>query len=230
MIITSSRPVVFIMKSLTFETNLVLATLNPDTDTQSQSTISGRHAISALKRALVRRAPVKQFAKPTQKTTKSTKNTNRLGNNSIITTTSIPKQRSMKQVQESLIQNSEPSSKAGALLESLRFRNKGAGSFSIKDSGTPQSSYFTTTVNPSPGENTIKPSIFASPIKRKSDDMPEKSYLIDNAEDVVPNSPPKQPSKKARTVFQRCVQMTFDPRVIPGYTDVEVEDSSDDSP
>lgn len=46
-------------------------------------------------------------------------------------------------------------------------------------------------------------------------------------EDLVQNSPPRKQSKRAKYIFQKCFQTTFDPRSLPGHNDVEVEDSGD---
>ncbi|XP_058806198.1 cell cycle checkpoint control protein RAD9B isoform X2 [Phymastichus coffea] len=60
------KPVVFICKSDTLETNLVLATLNPETDSVSQSTASSRPTVLP-KKATTRRAPAKKGVKSLSK-------------------------------------------------------------------------------------------------------------------------------------------------------------------
>lgn len=48
-------------------------------------------------------------------------------------------------------------------------------------------------------------------------------------EDAVPGTPPPPLSKKARYIFKRCFEATFNSQMIPGYDDVLAEDSDDES-
>lgn len=48
-------------------------------------------------------------------------------------------------------------------------------------------------------------------------------------EDAVPGTPPPPLSKKARFVFKRCFEATFNSQMIPGYDEVLAEDSDDES-
>lgn len=48
-------------------------------------------------------------------------------------------------------------------------------------------------------------------------------------EDTVPGTPPPPLSKKARYVFKRCFEATFNSQMIPGYDEVLAEDSDDES-
>lgn len=75
-------------------------------------------------------------------------------------------------------------------------------------------------------------SIFSNITKRKSSNNKsdrenslnnDKPDLLDNE---VPNSPPP-PSKKARLIFQKCFQTTFDPTTLPGYNTILAEDSDE---
>lgn len=200
-----SRPVVFIMKSPTFETNLVLATLNPDSDTQTESTVSGRQSASEMKRSRAKRT-----SKPARNITK---NTNKSVNQSLAAGTSKSKRQNIE---------AESARNTEALSEMSLPRDRRFGASTAKETET--ESFLKSPIKPS--QSVGISSIFSSVMKRKSDDM--RDQCDDN--DVIPNSPQKQPSKKARTIFQRCFQTTFDPRDIPGYDDVEVEDSGDETP
>jgi hypothetical protein len=48
-------------------------------------------------------------------------------------------------------------------------------------------------------------------------------------EDAVPGTPPPPLSKKARYIFKRCFEATFNSQMIPGYDEVLAEDSDDES-
>ncbi|KOX71424.1 Cell cycle checkpoint control protein RAD9A [Melipona quadrifasciata] len=63
--------------------------------------------------------------------------------------------------------------------------------------------------------------------KSNSNDANKEENLDDQSdlfEDKIPNSP-SPPNKKARLIFQKCFQKTFDPRTLPGYDVILVEDS-----
>lgn len=70
---------------------------------------------------------------------------------------------------------------------------------------------------------------FSSFSKRKSDDEISNSPQNYDNDELVPNSPPKRQSKRAKLIFQKCFQATFDPNTLPGHNDVEVEDSGGES-
>lgn len=48
-------------------------------------------------------------------------------------------------------------------------------------------------------------------------------------EDAVPGTPPPPPAKRARYIFKRCFQATFNSQMLPGYDEVLAEDSDDES-
>lgn len=79
-------------------------------------------------------------------------------------------------------------------------------------------------------------SVFSSITKRKStndeEDHEEEKIGADctNSEESVPQSPPqRQVTKRARLVFQKCFQNTFDPRMLPGHDTILVEDSDENN-
>ena len=45
----------------------------------------------------------------------------------------------------------------------------------------------------------------------------------------MPGTPPPPLSKKARYIFKRCFEVTFNSQMIPGYDEVLAEDSDDES-
>lgn len=69
-------------------------------------------------------------------------------------------------------------------------------------------------------------SMFSSPTsRRRIHEMVDDNSLYGGDEDTVPNSPPPPVSKKARLVFRKCFQATFDPRMLPGHDKILAKDS-----
>lgn len=52
----------------------------------------------------------------------------------------------------------------------------------------------------------------------------------ENSDDqaAVPGTPPPPPPKRARYIFKRCFQDTFNSQMLPGYDEVLAEDSDDE--
>jgi hypothetical protein len=48
-------------------------------------------------------------------------------------------------------------------------------------------------------------------------------------EDSVPRTPPLPAAKKARYIFRRCFEATYNSQMLPGYDEVLAEDSDDES-
>jgi len=76
-------------------------------------------------------------------------------------------------------------------------------------------------------------SVFSSITKRKSSDdkvnqkEKEDTIVCFDLDDNVPQSPPRKVAKRAKVVFQKCFQNTFDPRMLPGHDTILVEDSDE---
>lgn len=88
----------------------------------------------------------------------------------------------------------------------------------------------------SEGQQKLVNSVFSSITKRKStndeEDQKEKEIGADCIDlgESVPQSPPRcQVTKRARLVFQKCFQNTFDPRMLPGHDTILVGDSDENN-
>lgn len=87
----------------------------------------------------------------------------------------------------------------------------------------------------SEGQKKLVNSVFSSITKRKStndeeDHEEEERTDCTNLEESIPQSPPqRQVTKRARLVFQKCFQNTFDPRMLPGHDTILVEDSDENN-
>ncbi|KAF7998000.1 hypothetical protein HCN44_009398 [Aphidius gifuensis] len=72
----------------------------------------------------------------------------------------------------------------------------------------------------------VTPKIF-SLARRSRQSFDADNNNIDNFDDVVPVSPP--PAKKAKIIFRKCLQETFDPRFLPGHDELLADDSDDEN-
>jgi len=78
-------------------------------------------------------------------------------------------------------------------------------------------------------------SVFSNITKRKStndekDHKEEVAVDCIDLEESVPQSPPRrQVAKRAKMIFQKCFQSTFDPRMLPGHDTILVEDSDENN-
>lgn len=73
---------------------------------------------------------------------------------------------------------------------------------------------------------TVTPKIF-SLARRSRQSFDADNNNADNFDDVVPDSPP--PAKKAKIIFRKCLQETFDPRFLPGHDELLADDSDDEN-
>ncbi|XP_012286979.1 cell cycle checkpoint control protein RAD9A [Orussus abietinus] len=232
---SAGRPVVFIIKNISFEVNVVLSTLNPDLDTQSDIT-----APSVQEKSIRKRASNK---KSTRTSAKSKQGTSQLRKQNS-TTKSIETNINNK---SNLNVNNQPNQEEAAVTEvfqrinvddvplinlELNQSNKEVTPKNMnlykKSVNLPSSSNSTPTSNTRFVNNKKSArSIFSSVSKRKSESESEKSMDVLSEGDSVLNSPPRQSTKRARTIFKKCFQATFDPRMLPGHDTILAEDSDE---
>ncbi|XP_031778714.1 cell cycle checkpoint control protein RAD9A [Nasonia vitripennis] len=207
------RPAIFICQNNDIETHLVLATLNPDCDTGSQSTTSTAATNLAPKKAPSKRATTRgRGAKSFSK--KSFNSTNKTNRTNVNTSTNTPG-----------IENADSPGRISDFGDSPS-QNKRDSFDSSRTTITPKTSAQKGTTS----GNSDKPNPFSSFLKRKSDQkISSPTRNNDDNEDLVQNSPPRHQSKRAKLIFQKCFQSTFDPRLLPGHNNVEVEDSGEES-
>ncbi|KAG7209320.1 hypothetical protein KM043_015431 [Ampulex compressa] len=235
----AGRPVVFVLENPSFEVNLVLSTLNPDADTESETTLHSKPEKSGRKR-VIQRKTTKKINKSSSKIEKvSAKNDKLL--NSTITKTRNP--QTVEREQEvirvdtavSQVRSKESDSLFGSDdMDVLRpiTNERNENHTLIQDNHnrdiftTPSSSGINrernaTSLTGKKLANTIFPMI----AKRKNNDVKNQ----DNGnvlEDTIPRSP-SPPNKKARLIFKKCFQTTFDPRMLPGHDIILAEDSDE---
>lgn len=225
----AGRPVVFGLKNPTFEANLVLSTLCSDADTQTETTVTGLRDKSVKKRAPNKRTTRKTNASTSRINSRSAKSSTVINNstlraaeidvprtqsNSLFSTSNKDRQekgtsnkdrRSTDNTSEENVHNTPTTS----TLSSTRFNKMGSSGKQLVNSV-----FSTITKRKSNGNDTVK--------LNQDDDQ------IDTIGDSVPSSPPP-PAKKARLIFQKCFQRTFDPTMLPGYDVVLAEDSDEDN-
>ncbi|XP_035724814.1 cell cycle checkpoint control protein RAD9A-like isoform X1 [Vespa mandarinia] len=212
---SAGKPAVFVLKNSTLEVNLVLSTLNTEIDSQSETTVTEKAVKPIRKRATVKRS-----------TKRSSKSSNRTNNTSFSNTTIISKQK-----KSSDIKIGKEVTNNDARVSSKEHNQNDI----VTDANTSSTNDIFSKPNVSNNEKKLAHNIFSNILKRKSGEGCTK-YLDnvageknnDELENTVPKSP-SPPSKKARFIFRKCFQTTFDPRMLPGHDTILVEDSDENS-
>ncbi|KAK2581670.1 hypothetical protein KPH14_002166 [Odynerus spinipes] len=186
---SAGRPVVFVLKHPTFEANLLLSTLNPDMDSQSEVTVNNK-TIKHTQKKRMARGPKKRSVN----TSSTAKN--------ISSSSKTVKDSSRRLLEES-------------------FKKKIVNTNDVSSNTHTSSS-----------ENRVTCNIFSNVLKRKSNedhtkDLNDATTNDNDLENDVPRSP-SPPTKKARLIFKKCFQTTFDPRMLPGHDTILAEDSDED--
>jgi len=221
----------FALKSQAFETNLLLSTLNPDCDSQSDSSVVSRQVRSARRKNASSKSTSRHINKSSNQIKKSVKpkvndvfkkksaeeknqsdktlNQNRNASMNIISTKVNKSINGVQEKNSRILEQSDDSVAFGPSTSSMTDRKI------------------------SKGERKLINSVFSNITKRKSTNDEEnhkkKEEITIDLEESVPQSPPRQVAKRARLVFQKCFQSTFDPRMLPGHDTILVEDSDENN-
>lgn len=212
----------------------MLSTLIPDSDSQTDTSIVSRPIRSVRRRNASSRGSSKRANKSTSKTKKSTVPVNSVNN-----TTKNGSLRSREKDQSNKTFN--------GVDDSIRIDSAEATSTSITNSRernlrkseqsrpfSPASTSSLTGKSVSKEKRKLVNTVFSNITKRKStsdgENHEEEEEECVNLEGSVPCSPPpRQIAKKAKLVFQKCFQTTFDPRMLPGHDIILVEDSDENN-
>lgn len=224
----------FALKNQSFEVNLLLSTLSPDSDTQSDTSIVSRHVQSVRKKSASRcKSSSRRNNKSTNQAKKSTIPNNHTINNTYKRrNTEETNQRSKipDQVENNFRTITKTSSPVKDVLENQAEQNR---LFAISPASTTSS---TTRRRIPESHKKLVNSVFSNITKRKSmgdnEDSPKKEEAVkpmDLDESVLCSSPRQQLAKKAKIVFQKCLQTTFDPQMLPGHNTILVEDSDENT-
>ncbi|XP_076380796.1 cell cycle checkpoint control protein Rad9 [Megalopta genalis] len=247
----AGKPVIFGIKNASFDGNLVLSTLSSGIDSQSETTVIGRQEKSTKRRAGNRRAPRRPSKSTSKVENKTTTNNKTLANASVKDTHAhlIEKKKqtnehSCKERDKSQLNVSDRNTKNNQSYNNTSYllieqnNQEQSHTKTIEQNNRkilhniPATSYSTTIHSKaSTSGKDIVNSVFSTITKRKStnDETGGQENRNQDKSDIletIPNSPPP-PAKKARLIFQKCFQKTFDPRTLPGYDIVLAEDSDD---
>lgn len=227
------------LKSQVFEVNLLLSTLNPDIDTQSDSTSISR-PIPVRKRNASSRGVSRRGSKASSSRTKKPTVTAKPAMNN--TSEDMPVEENT--LTENLFDRSAVASTSTVLREAEE--DNSPNNIRKKNQKQQEQSRRLLTQSPasttscrgnrkmSEGQKKLVSTIFSNIMKRKSrsDDesfKEEADECVDVEGNVSRSPPPRLVAKKARLVFQKCLQSTFDPRMLPGHDVVLVEDSDENN-
>ncbi|XP_076755058.1 cell cycle checkpoint control protein Rad9 isoform X2 [Xylocopa sonorina] len=239
----AGRPVIFALKNPAFEVNLVLSTLSSDVESQSEATSVSNQAKSAKRVTGNKRVSKKANNKSTSRTqNKSTNKSNSTlasatlqGMHSCFMEENKERERDNTRVQANLSVNMVNTPTRGNQeaneISYLPVERNTQEEFQRSQSSSSSNIISKFNKTPISGKQLVN-TVFSTITKRKfSNDGTDKRKSLDNdkcdvSEDKIPSTPPP-PSKKARFIFQKCFQSTFDPRTLPGYDVILAEDSDE---
>ncbi|KYQ50898.1 Cell cycle checkpoint control protein RAD9A [Trachymyrmex zeteki] len=232
---TAGRPILFTVKTQAFETNVLLSTLSPDCDSQSDISIVSRQVQSVRK---------KNASKSTSNRVNKV-SSSRIKKSSKPTVSDVSKNTLIKkkiQLDKTLNENRNASvsivtTNANNSINGVQERNSHRPVQSCRSvtCSSPASTSSTISKKISEGQRKLVNSVFSSITKRKSTDDRENQKEKEDAivcvglDENVPQSPPRKMVKRAKVVFQKCFQNTFDPRMLPGHDTILVEDSDENN-
>ncbi|CAL7947165.1 unnamed protein product [Xylocopa violacea] len=240
----AGRPVIFALKNPSFEVNLVLSTLSSDVETQSETT-----SISNQAKSVKRTAGNKRVSKKTNnKSTSRVQNKSTNKSNSALANATVQgmhpcfmeenkeKEQDNSRVQANLSVNMvntvTRANQEANKISYLPVERNTQEEFQHFESSSSSSNIITKFNKTSISGKQLVSTVFSTIAKRKySNDETDKRKSSDNdkcdvSEDKIPSTPPP-PNKKARFIFQKCFQSTFDPRTLPGYDIILAEDSDE---
>ncbi|CAD6227613.1 GSCOCG00001291001-RA-CDS [Cotesia congregata] len=224
----AGRPVVFILKDISFEANLVLSTINPDLGNSGLSDASIHNRRQAVKKRGALQRGTKS-SKTKEKPAKKSKVSSVAGSSMI---------QSVNTDNSPMTKGKKVPTIAEKAVKSPRTSNDSDRTVPVSDgSGRRRSSLIAETLSEqsTPSGRTLSgassASIFTPAGKRRTSGN-DGNYFDDQPmeqDDIVPSSPPPRSSKKARMIFKKCLQATFDPTSLPGHDLVLAKDSDEES-
>lgn len=228
------------IKSLTFETSVVLSTLNPDSDSQSETT-----TVRPRERTNTRRgASAKQGSKKAEASKRGAKSKsknykpsqNMVSSTSMDITsvgTSTSRNNSYRQEAMAVDSNEDdlPGGANGSVATHGATRNNSllsrkSGNGLASKNSTPRGTSSNRSSPAQGSKSSVTKAVFST-ILNKQSRSPDTATTVTVTEDIVPNSPPKKPNERARIIFNKCFQTTFDPRMLPGHDVVLAEDTDE---
>ncbi|XP_029155796.1 cell cycle checkpoint control protein RAD9B isoform X2 [Nylanderia fulva] len=232
---TAGRPMLLTLKNQGFEANLLLSTLSPDSCSQLDSSTVNRQVQPRRRKNASSRSTSRCVNKSSNRNKNSTVSAEHMMNNTF--KNKLEKKTNQADKNQTLNQAtsiSTVSAKTNNSINSAREKNQ-----NCLLSFNPGSAMSSTIGKKIPNDQRkLVNSVFSNIAKRKSTSNEEDCRLQEqvteecvNMQESVPRSPPplRQATKRARLVFQKCFQNTFDPRMLPGHDTILVEDSDENN-
>lgn len=227
---SAGKPVIFVMKSQTFEVNIVLSTLNHDSDTQTDTTLSSK----------VEKHTKTKTNKRTSKKSNKLLNRGEKRSAKINNTLLNSKRKNVHPALMDSVNNADCTISNGSIsgstnelmqnnVEEIHHNHQDITIISQNYENRPSiSNYSSNSHTRLNNKKELVNSIFSTVTKRKSKDKHQSKQCEETESDQIPNSPPTTPpAKKARVIFQKCFQTTFNPQMLPGHDIILAEDSDE---
>ncbi|KAL0131893.1 hypothetical protein PUN28_003034 [Cardiocondyla obscurior] len=221
----AGRPILFTLKSQVFEAQLLLSTLSPDYDSQSDSSLVSRHIQP------VRKKNAKTSTNRVDKSYNQKKKSVKSNVNGAVTT---KKPEKRVQLDKTLNQNSN----VFINIDSVNNTINGIQERNLPEQNCPSVAYNQPSTSSASNRNNLENqrkrinSIFSNITKRKSKDdeennKKEKIVCVDLKERMSQSPPRQHIAKKAKMLFNKCFEKTFDPRMLPGHDRILAKDSDE---
>jgi len=229
------------LKNHVFEGNLLLSTLNPDSDSQSDSTSISR-SIQPVRKRNTSRNVSKHVSKTSSNRKHHPRKKSAVTHKSATNNTfKIPHEDNLMESQFDRITGASTSVVVGeveannSITSDIREMNQKQPERSrLFALNSPSTMSCTSNRRISEDQQKLISTVFSSIAKRKSvsddESFKEKEKTDIDLEENVPRSPPSRlVAKRARVVFQKCFQTTFDPHMLSGHDVILAEDSEEDN-
>ncbi|XP_043274572.1 cell cycle checkpoint control protein RAD9A [Venturia canescens] len=241
---TMGKPVYFDLKQASFKANLVLSTLNPESNDVSTA------STHEFKQSMRKKTTGKKTSRQPAKTSKRSSNKSNVLNESAISKTketpllnrtnsqNISRQTSFQNIdvptshvnntRSNDINNRELSTNATSTHQTQENICKSLEiSLQCRASTSKNCSPVVSSLGTA-GSRITEPSIF-SPSWKKQNDNREEENLDEMMEvDAIPASPPL-PIVKVKKIFRKCYDATFDTRMLVGHDSILALDSDEES-
>lgn len=227
------RPMLLTLKNQGFEANLLLSTLSPDSDTQSDSTVNRQVPI---RKKNASKSISRRVNKSSNRIKRSTVSAELVMNNTIRNSSEKNTNQTDKNQTLNQITSTNVSAETNNSINNAQDRNLKQNRFLSLNPVSATSSIIGKKIPND--QRTLVNSVFSNIAKRKSTSDEEDCKFQEqtigeciNMQESMSRSPPplRQTTKRARLVFQKCFQNTFDPRMLPGHNTILVEDSDENN-
>mgnify|MGYP004581650949 CR=1 FL=1 len=219
------RPVIFALKNQSFEVNLVLSTLCSDLDSQAETILTTKPQETSMRGTARNKRVPKRI---------SNKSSSKIQNKSIKSIENDIHKKSHSNLMKEQIKQASTSTQGNQnvnRISNLPIKRNIDEKFHTSSYNSDIITNFNkTSISGKKLVNSIFPTITKG--KSNNNETDKEENLDDDQSDVFEDkilNSPSPPNKKARLIFQKCFQKTFDPGTLPGYDIILAEDSDEDS-